>query len=240
MLMRLLITFCIGVAVTLAWQSYGDAAREMIANSSPQLSWLAPQAAVAQTAPDTIAPTTSSIDPQQLKEMSADLAAVRQKVDQLTAQVAASQEQMARDFAAKLQAAEQDIVATISACASTHHGTPARPTALILQVGSGDLPAAIRIGGACQARRLAPNRSAWTPVSGLACLGWVKGSHCRSHDIGSSRSCRASEWRSSLAELCISNRPTRCRTDQFQRGARFGERSYSDWHSVVLESHFAT
>jgi hypothetical protein len=115
MLMRLLITFCIGVAVTLAWQSYGDAAREMIANSSPQLSWLAPQAAVAQTAPDTIAPTTSSIDPQQLKEMSADLAAVRQKVDQLTAQVAASQEQMARDFAAKLQAAEQDIVATISA-----------------------------------------------------------------------------------------------------------------------------
>ncbi len=112
--MRLLITFCIGVAVTLAWQSYGDAAREMIANSSPQLSWLAPQAAVAQTAPDAIAPPTSSLDPQQLKEMSADLAAVRQKVDELTAQVAAGQEQMARDFAAKLQAAEQDIVATIS------------------------------------------------------------------------------------------------------------------------------
>jgi hypothetical protein len=114
MLMRLLITFCIGVVVTLAWQSYGDAAREMIANSYPQLSWLAPQAAVAQTAPDAIAPATSSLDPQQLKEMSADLAAVRQKVDQLAAQVAAGQDQMARDFAAKLQAAEQDIVATIS------------------------------------------------------------------------------------------------------------------------------
>jgi flagellar hook-basal body complex protein FliE len=114
MLMRLLITFCIGVAVTLAWQSYGDAAREMIANSYPQLSWLAPQAAVAQTAPDAIAPTTSSLDPQQLKEMSADLAAVRQKVDQLAAQVAAGQDQMARDFADKLQAAEQEIVATIS------------------------------------------------------------------------------------------------------------------------------
>lgn len=112
--MRLLITFCIGVVATLAWQSYGDAAREMIANSYPQLSWLAPQAAVAQTAPDAIAPTTSSLDPQQLKEMSADLAAVRQKVDQLAAQVAAGQDQMARDFAAKLQAAEQDIVATIS------------------------------------------------------------------------------------------------------------------------------
>src|SRR5215475_2962953 len=98
MLMRLLITFCIGVAVTLAWQSYGDAAREMIAHASPQLSWLAPRAAVAQTASDTIAPFAP--DPQELKAMSADLAAVRQKVDQLAAQVAVGQEQMVRDFAA--------------------------------------------------------------------------------------------------------------------------------------------
>jgi hypothetical protein len=114
MLMRLVIMFCLGVAVTLAWQSYGNAARELIANSSPQLSWLAPRTAVAQTAStDTIAPTTSSPDPQELKAMSADLAAVRQKVDQLAAQVADSQEQMVRDFAAKLQAAEQDILATM-------------------------------------------------------------------------------------------------------------------------------
>src|SRR3977135_2056299 len=40
-----LIMFFIGVAAPLAWQSYGDAAKEMIANSYPQLSWLAPQAA---------------------------------------------------------------------------------------------------------------------------------------------------------------------------------------------------
>jgi hypothetical protein len=96
------------------WQSYGDAAREMIANASPQLSWLAPQVAVAQTAPDPIAPMTSSPDPQELKAMSADLTAVRQQLDQLAAQVTASQEQMVREFAAKLQAAEQDILATIS------------------------------------------------------------------------------------------------------------------------------
>jgi hypothetical protein len=43
-LARFLVTFCIGIAVTLAWQSYGDAAREMIVNSYPQLGWLAPQA----------------------------------------------------------------------------------------------------------------------------------------------------------------------------------------------------
>src|SRR5712672_4471502 len=51
-LVRFLIIFCIGVAATLAWQSYGDAAK-MIASSYPQLGWLAPQAEpVAQSAPD--------------------------------------------------------------------------------------------------------------------------------------------------------------------------------------------
>ncbi len=69
---------------------------------------------VAEAAPDTIAPPTSSPDPQELKAISADLAAVSQKVDQLAAHVAAGQEQMTRDFATKLQAAEQDILDKIS------------------------------------------------------------------------------------------------------------------------------
>src|SRR6516164_4724379 len=49
-LARVLIVFCLGVATTLAWQSYGDAARAMIANSSPQLAWLAPQTAPVEPA----------------------------------------------------------------------------------------------------------------------------------------------------------------------------------------------
>jgi len=36
-LARFLIIFSIGIGATLAWQSYGDAARAMLANSSPQL-----------------------------------------------------------------------------------------------------------------------------------------------------------------------------------------------------------
>jgi hypothetical protein len=52
-LARFLIVFCLGVAATLACQSYGDAARQMIASSSPRFGWLAPRAApVARTAPD--------------------------------------------------------------------------------------------------------------------------------------------------------------------------------------------
>jgi hypothetical protein len=113
-LTRFLIVFCIGVATTLAWQSYGDVARAMIANSYPQLGWLAPEAApVMQTAPDMAAraaPAAPSADVQQLKELSLELkelslglGAVRQSVDQLAAQVAAGQRQMAGDIA-KLQA----------------------------------------------------------------------------------------------------------------------------------------
>ena len=103
---RFLIIFCIGVATTLGWQAYGDKAREMIANSSPRLGWLAPHAApVAQTAPDIAArgaPAARSPDVQQLKEMSLGLAAVQQSVDQLAAQFAAGQQQTASDIA-KLQ-----------------------------------------------------------------------------------------------------------------------------------------
>jgi hypothetical protein len=112
--LRFLIAVGIGVAATLGWQSYGDAAREIVASSYPQLGWLAPQAAAAQTAPATIAAATASLDQQELRTVSLGLAAVRQRVDQLAAQVAAGQEQMTRDFTAKLHAVEQDILDKIS------------------------------------------------------------------------------------------------------------------------------
>jgi len=115
---RFLIIFCIGVIAALAWQSYGHAAREMIASSSPQLRWLAPQPVV-ETAPDTVvpaAPATPSPDVQQLKALSLGLAAVRQSVEQL----AAAQQRM-MDEIAKLQATEQEILDKISA--------PPRPAA---------------------------------------------------------------------------------------------------------------
>jgi hypothetical protein len=103
---RLLITFCIGVVATLAWQSYGDAAREMIASSSPRLGWLAPPAAPVTQA----APAVPSPDQEDLKAISFGLAGVRQRVDQIAAQLAAGQDQMTRDIGNKLQAVEQDIL----------------------------------------------------------------------------------------------------------------------------------
>ena len=115
-LTRFLVAFCIGVAATLAWFSYGDAARKLIASSSPQLGWLAPQPAAAQAAqpagPD---------QQQQLNAISLGLAAMRQSVDQLAAQLAAGQEQMTREITL-LRAAQQEIINKISV-------TPPRPAA---------------------------------------------------------------------------------------------------------------
>jgi hypothetical protein len=114
--MRFLTTFCIGIAATLAWQSYGDAAREMVAGAYPQLGWVAPRAAPAQTTA-MVASVASirSADPRDIQELSQSLAAMRQRVDQLAVQLAAGQDQMTRDIAAKVAMAERDILDRISA-----------------------------------------------------------------------------------------------------------------------------
>src|SRR5712671_3252227 len=97
-LSRFLITFCVGVAATLAWQSYGDAAREMIVNSYPQLGWLAPQAEpVAQNTPDMIAlavRAATSVYQQKFDALSLDLDTVRQSIDRIATSIAVGQEQM--------------------------------------------------------------------------------------------------------------------------------------------------
>jgi hypothetical protein len=122
-LVRFLITFCVGVGATLAWQSYGDTAREVVANAYPQLAWLAPPSApAAQDAADPVAPAepaAPSSDQQQLSAVSVDLDAVRQSVDRIATnqeqisrtigQLVAGQEQMTREIA-KLQAIEQYIL----------------------------------------------------------------------------------------------------------------------------------
>jgi hypothetical protein len=117
---RLLIAFCIGIVATLAWQSYGDAAREMIARSSSRLAWLAPLAAPAAPASQADAAAFSP-DQKELKAISTGLAGLQQRVDQ----IAAAQEQMAGDITNRLQAVEQDIADKISAPPAQAAAAPA-------------------------------------------------------------------------------------------------------------------
>ena len=99
-LTRFFIAVLIGVGGTLAWQSQGDAAREMVVARAPTLAWLlsvstTKSPAVAATSPDPV---------QQLGPLASNLDIVRRSVEQL----AAKQDQMAQTIAA-LQAVEEDI-----------------------------------------------------------------------------------------------------------------------------------
>ncbi len=116
---RYVIALCIGVAVVLAWLSYGEATKQFIGTTAPELGWsphtkqkiaswvqhlgwtkpLAVEskaAPVTQTASEPVAaaPATAALDPQQIQQIDANIAAVRQAVDQQLAEVRQSIEQL--------------------------------------------------------------------------------------------------------------------------------------------------
>src|SRR5262245_39510109 len=110
---RFFIAVLIGVGATLAWQSYGDEAKEMVRASAPSLAWLLPNSTKSprDDQVSTVAYVTSAEVAQQLKPVALDLSYVRRGIDQLAIrieQLAARQEKMARDVAI-LPAVEQDI-----------------------------------------------------------------------------------------------------------------------------------
>ena len=104
-LTRFFIAVFIGVGGTLAWQSNGDAAREMVVARAPTLAWLlsvstTKSPAVAATSPDLV---------QQLEPLASNLDVVRRSVERL----AAKQDQMAQNIAT-LQAVEEDVRQKVS------------------------------------------------------------------------------------------------------------------------------
>jgi hypothetical protein len=128
---RYLVAICIGVAAALLWQSYGEAAKQMIATKtlefgwSPETkqmiaSWVRPARldATANVANTPKVPAASSPDPQQLQQIKA-IAALQRAVErqlgdvQVTVQqLAAGQDQIARQIT-ELRAADEDILAKI-------------------------------------------------------------------------------------------------------------------------------
>ena len=103
---RVLTTLCVSAAAIFTWQSYGDAARQIIANSYSQL----------VLAPRTVPVTYGAPDRRRFDAMSVDLDAIRQIVDRIAViqeqitrnvdRLTIGQEQMMREIN-KQQAAEQ-------------------------------------------------------------------------------------------------------------------------------------
>ena len=124
-LIRFSIAVLIGVGATLGWQSYGDAAKDMLAAEAPILGWVL--SSVPTTKPSAVAVT--SIDPaRQLAPLASTLDVVRRSVEQL----AAKQEQMAQNIAA-LRAAEGDARQKISSAPPAPAPAPAQQAASIPQ-----------------------------------------------------------------------------------------------------------
>ncbi len=132
---RLAATFCIGVAVTLAWQPYGDAARMIIASASPQLGWLAPQGAPAAPRPAAAA----AAGPQPRSTTASDLDVVQERIDRIVdiqeqmtravARLSAGQERIAEEIA-KVREVEQYLLYKTSY--KGDEGTPARPATAVV------------------------------------------------------------------------------------------------------------
>jgi TolA-binding protein len=111
-LARFFFAVLIGVGATLAWQSYGDQAMDMVKVWAPSLGEWLPVSTSKPAAP----PVTSAEVQQQLKPIATDLAAVRRTIEQLTAdqdQLSRTQQQMAQSIAT-LQAAEQQLSQRLS------------------------------------------------------------------------------------------------------------------------------
>jgi VanZ family protein len=113
---RHLVAVLTGVAAALAWQSYGDAAKQVIATKAPELGWspeakqmiaswtlgwTKPPASREKIAPETVAPNAPPAP-------SLDAAAVRETLQEL----AGSQRSMARDIA-RLESAVAEILLKI-------------------------------------------------------------------------------------------------------------------------------
>jgi len=154
-LARFLIMAFIGVAATLAWQSYGEATKQMLARQAPQLGWLlslattnslphpeivagqpsppgfqasvpgAPQAAPVAQTAPDMIASTAPAAPSPDLQQLEAIARDLAAVRQSVDQLAVGQEQMARDIA-RLQAAEKNIRHSTSAPPPKPAAAPAR------------------------------------------------------------------------------------------------------------------
>jgi len=87
---RVSMAFVLGIAATLAWQTWGDGPRRALADRFPRLGWIAPRGAAAPG---------SGGGTEQLVAITRSLAVVRQDVDRASAEIA------------KLQAAKPEAAA---------------------------------------------------------------------------------------------------------------------------------
>jgi hypothetical protein len=117
---RYSIVFLFGIGATLAWQSYGDEAMEMVRTEAPSLAWLLPVSR-AKPPPDDQGSTKAAASSPQLERLELSLLVVRRSVEQLVLmveQLSAKQDQLA---------AKQDQLSHIATLKSVESPPQSRP-----------------------------------------------------------------------------------------------------------------
>jgi hypothetical protein len=103
---RVLATLCVSAAAILAWQSYGDAARQIIASSYSLLVSSPRTAPVAYSAPDQRRFDGISVDLDAIRQIVDRIAVTQEQITRNVDQLTIGQEQMMREIN-KQQATEQ-------------------------------------------------------------------------------------------------------------------------------------
>jgi hypothetical protein len=116
---RFFIAVVIGISATLGWQSYGEAAREIVVEQIPTLASLLPASKTKSVA----SAVTSPEIVQQLLPLTFGINVVRRSVDQLTAK----QEQLAQNIAVLQAAIEEDVRQKVSPAPPTLAQQDAKP-----------------------------------------------------------------------------------------------------------------
>jgi hypothetical protein len=131
---RYLVGILIGVATTLAWQSWTKPLADHENTTVRPSALETPQAAtVAQTAPETVAskaPAAASLDPEQMQQLTRSLTTLQQTADQ----IAAAQDEMKRAIV-KLASGVVEVLVRLPAppppqppAAPAHKPTPSAPS----------------------------------------------------------------------------------------------------------------
>jgi hypothetical protein len=119
----------IGILATLAFQSYGDKAMEMVRTEVPSLAWLLPVSTAKPPAAASSPQLAQQFEAGLAQQLGLGLAVVRRSVEQLTVkvdQLAAQRDEMTKNIET-MQAVEQEISQKLSSLPQSRAVAPRKP-----------------------------------------------------------------------------------------------------------------
>lgn len=126
---RYSVVFLIGILATLAFQSYGDKAMEMVRTEVPSLAWLLPVSTAKPPAAASSPQLAQQLEAGLAQQLGLGLAVVRRSVEQLTVkvdQLAAQRDEMTKNIET-MQAVEQEISQKLSSLPQSRAVAPRKP-----------------------------------------------------------------------------------------------------------------